>query len=522
MKKILFAALFAPLMALAQTYPSPTFSGLTLQNPLTVANGGTGSTAATGSGAVVLATSPTLTSPNLGTPSAVTLTNGSGLPISGIAGLGTGVSAALGSAVTGSGGAVLATSPSIASPSLTGVPTAPTAATGTNTTQISTTAFVANGKPCPSILDHGGDPTDTNDNGTALTNTIAASPSGQVCVFFPAGTYKFTSANSYSFPGGGSGTSSITFQGAGAEVTKLDVQANTTAFSFNYASQSNSTHIRDLTIMTNQPGNSAIGVYLNQTNASVTNPAVEPASDISHVIFRGNDGFGVTNYWSTAVTISGVGNVNFDGSYFFGSSTKLGTGVNLFGTASAIPVVFNFHSSAFVDMQTGIVYGTYVQGVTVSQSNFTHVQNGIVSNASESGLDQLTVSNSQFEASSNGILESTGIAGTIISNNLFIVDDGANGVNLSGCANCQIVGNAFASGGGTPNDGISITGAALPTVVTGNTFQSMTNGVFMNASGHGVTVIGNGYKSNSTNVGNLGGTACPATDAGNCIGTATP
>lgn len=45
----------------------------------------------TGSGNAVLATSPTLTTPNLGTPSAVTLTNGAGLPLGGLTGLGTGV-----------------------------------------------------------------------------------------------------------------------------------------------------------------------------------------------------------------------------------------------------------------------------------------------------------------------------------------------------------------------------------------------------------------------------------------------
>lgn len=38
----------------------------------------------TGSGALVFATSPTLTTPNLGTPSAITLTNATGLPIGGI------------------------------------------------------------------------------------------------------------------------------------------------------------------------------------------------------------------------------------------------------------------------------------------------------------------------------------------------------------------------------------------------------------------------------------------------------
>jgi hypothetical protein len=46
----------------------------------------------TGSGAAVFATSPTLVTPALGTPSAAVLTNATGLPIStGVSGLGTGV-----------------------------------------------------------------------------------------------------------------------------------------------------------------------------------------------------------------------------------------------------------------------------------------------------------------------------------------------------------------------------------------------------------------------------------------------
>jgi hypothetical protein len=54
---------------------------ITLTGTLAVANGGTGVTSSTGTGSVVLSTSPTLTTPNLGTPSAATLTNASGLPI---------------------------------------------------------------------------------------------------------------------------------------------------------------------------------------------------------------------------------------------------------------------------------------------------------------------------------------------------------------------------------------------------------------------------------------------------------
>jgi len=89
---------------------------------------------ATGTGSVVLATSPTLVTPLLGTPTSGTLTNATGLPIStGVDGLGAGVatflatpsSANLATAVTGetgTGALVFATSPTLVTPLL-GTPT---------------------------------------------------------------------------------------------------------------------------------------------------------------------------------------------------------------------------------------------------------------------------------------------------------------------------------------------------------------------------------------------------------------
>ena len=84
----------------------------------------------TGTGVLVFATSPTLVTPLLGTPTSATLTNATGLPIStGVSGLGTGVatllatpsSANLASAITdetGTGALVFATSPTLVTPVL--------------------------------------------------------------------------------------------------------------------------------------------------------------------------------------------------------------------------------------------------------------------------------------------------------------------------------------------------------------------------------------------------------------------
>ena len=101
-----------------------TYGGVTLSN------------AVTGTGKMVLDTSPTLVTPALGTPTSGTLTNATGLPIStGVSGLGTGVATALAVNV-GSAGAAVVNGGALGTPSsgtatnLTGLPLS-TGVTGT-------------------------------------------------------------------------------------------------------------------------------------------------------------------------------------------------------------------------------------------------------------------------------------------------------------------------------------------------------------------------------------------------------
>lgn len=81
-------------------------------------------TGETGSGALVFGTSPTLVTPALGTPSALVCTNCTGLPLStGITGLGTGVATLLAGTASGTGGPAGTTSPVFTTPNL-GTPSA--------------------------------------------------------------------------------------------------------------------------------------------------------------------------------------------------------------------------------------------------------------------------------------------------------------------------------------------------------------------------------------------------------------
>lgn len=400
---------------------------------------------------------------------------------------------------------------SLSSPVFTGTPTAPTPVQGSNTTQIATTSYVVQHSPCPSIVDYGGDPTGANDNSTAWTSTLAASPSGNKCVFFPAGNFKFTSPISYTMTGA---VESVTVLGAGADRTVLTFGA-TSGLTLNYINAFSSAHVRDLSITTTANGGAA-GLTLHQNATSLPNPALSAISDITGVVLRGADGYVISNFWSTGISLFGVSNVNFINDGLFGNAAfgGAGTGVTIAGTSLLNPAQFNFTSCVFDWNIVGINYGNFTQGVSVSQSNFVGGTEGIAAQVGVTNPDQLTVTGSQFNVTAVAIVEAVNVPNTMIYGNQFIVQTNGIGISLPAAGIYSIIANTFVKNGGASNvNGIVINNSTSPGVVSGNVFLNLTTAVNLQAGSTTANVQANSYVGNSNNVVNAG--------AGNSVGLAT-
>jgi hypothetical protein len=174
-----------------------------------------------------------------------------------------------------------------------------------------------------------------------------------------------------------------------------------------------------------------------------------------------------------------------------------GTGLIIQGIPDEpISSVHNIAKCGFFYVGIGLVYGTYLQGVTVFQCNFETCGTGISVASDGYGAAQLVVNGCQFDTNYHGIDIESNISNLIIIGNDIYVTDEYSGIyiNAEGFAG-TIQGNTFqsqpgASGTGT---GVNVSGEFTYVVLIGNTFFGLKYGILLGSSTANCNVQANKY-----------------------------
>ena len=370
---------------------------------------------------------------------------------------------------------------------------------------------------CLNIEAFGGVADGSSDNAPALDAALAALPAKGGCIYSPAGRRLFSRAVSYTY---GSANQSITFTGDGQNNSEW-VWPTTDGLIVTLKDATTTFHMRDMAVTTGSAAKrTGVKLTVPGTNA---NGALGEYSDFERVAFRGSDGYAQAFGWATALILDNVSNVNVDGSSFIGTSASLGYGIRVSGrTVGAEAVVFNFAKSSWVHLAVGVEYGSNVQGVTISQANFTGVTRGVSVPSTATGvLSQLSIVASQFASNPNAGGASIDVQAAVnpvtIADNLFLSNGPGTQINFGVHSFTSISGNHLYSPSPNNNIALNFAGGQSPSSISGNVIFGFATALTVpistaNASVTNNTMTGNTativYASNSNNknqfIGNTG------------------
>lgn len=338
----------------------------------------------------------------------------------------------------------------------------------------------------------------STNNATAINNAIAALSSTGGIIYFPPGVGVVSSPITVTYPN--SGPYAVTFVGSGSNVTTI--QFNGCNGFITNAKQSNQyVHFMDMAITTNSNG--------TYTGINITNTVqggYTGQNDITRVTLTGVSP--LTNYWATGINVVGMGNINFDGVNVYGvAAGNAGVGISVAGDPAGVfqyGIVYNFDKCGLYSLGIGINYGTYVQGVTLSQTNIVNGTTGIYVAAGAVGATQMSCTLCNFnQLYGNQIYLNAAIATVNLSCNSFYIPSGTYGVYVASENGLTITGNSFYGLSAGVGTGVYVGGTSTG-VVTGNYFGSLAVGVNLAGTTTGFNVQANKYNGTTTTVANIG------------------
>lgn len=347
--------------------------------------------------------------------------------------------------------------------------------------------------------------------GSALT---AAVNSGKKLVF-PAGSCYSSTGLTVTIPS----MKNLSIIGSGRETTKFLFGGGVNGLTVTYTDQTSSLTVKDLTFMTRSNGSGTKGLSLVMSSLSSSNPANSAQSVIDNVAFRGSDGYTVAHYWGYGLDIEGVSNVNFSNSMI--ACVNAGVGVSTSNSNGVTAVNITVDKSIVNYCSEGLRYGSGVQGIYISNTQFVGNVTGVHVVSGASNIDLLTIRDTHFNCTSYGIYDESGIADLAVTGNYFILpSSSAVGVQMNAHTG-TFTGNNF-NGIGTASSGAVgiVVGSTIASgkglVIVGNTMRYVYVGVWPQSSSSKL-VIANNKISASIPIYNQGAnniTSTVQTDAG--------
>jgi hypothetical protein len=317
------------------------------------------------------------------------------------------------------------------------------------------------------VVAAGADPTGVVDSTSVFQTIETAIGATGGSMYAPCGTYIVNSGTINIAT-----KKSIVIQGGGSNCTIIDSPTGSTPLTISIADPTSTFHLRGFTVAT---GASNVGQGIDITTA--TTGEGQATNELTDINVRGDDSTGITNnYFTVGINIAnGVSNINFTKVIMSGNNSFSGIGIALSGNvgAAAFGIVYNFVDCTLDFMGEGLLYGSFIQGVQITTSNFTGNNVGIFANTGEVGLDELAIGASQFNSTSSDITFDSPISAVNITgsnfgpfgtrNNFFSI--------LGPFSNSSFTGNTFQqAGSGTGDDAIVTTNGSNGVVITGNAF----------------------------------------------------
>ena len=358
-----------------------------------------------------------------------------------------------------------------------------------NGTSASWVAPVTTGadQPYINIMNHGGDNTGATNNDAAFDACWGLLSSRGGCIFFPAGQFKFSANINKTLP---NTRFSVAIRGAGDGVTELYWPGGSGGMKFTFSASGlannvlyNNMIFDGLTFVTGV-ANGGYGLWLTLLAGGY---AYFPGgTTIQNCSWMGRDlGYSSVMCWTQTTRIEGVSFVNMINCYHHGALSPslqcTGQGTYVAGMGGgAYGIVYNFTSCSWDQLDTGFIYGPWIQGVTFSQCNFNGEGGtfGILGmNDGGSILAQLCVSDTQFDNGYSQIFLNSVVFNTNLTNDIFTVSkDNGIGVHLGNSFLTQVIGNSFITSGATLG-------------------RSPIGTIGLNVQGHGsCSVVGNSFK----------------------------